>query len=102
MRTEISTLTWLSWLQQHEHSSASVSMAEKWLPKIKQVFRAVSYTQCMNISNAYWEEDFIYPTDDVKRAMLLLRTLDRILPPPTTISIIMSAFALASAIYYIM
>lgn len=58
--------TWLSWLQQYEHSNASVSMAEKWLPKIKQVFRVVSYTQCMNISNPYWEEGFVYPTDDVK------------------------------------
>ncbi|KAJ8655281.1 hypothetical protein O0I10_008969 [Lichtheimia ornata] len=89
---------------QHEHSNASVSLAEKWLPKIKEVFRVVSYTQCMNVSNPYWEEGFAYPTDNVKRTMLL--SLDRILPTTikttTNISIIMSALALASAIYYIM
>ncbi|KAI7877496.1 glycoside hydrolase/deacetylase, partial [Lichtheimia hyalospora FSU 10163] len=48
---------------QHELNNATVSMAEKWLPKIKEVFRVVPFTQCMNISNPYWEENFVYPTD---------------------------------------
>ncbi|KAI8336733.1 hypothetical protein BC941DRAFT_461567 [Chlamydoabsidia padenii] len=48
---------------QHELNDATVTMAEKWLPQIQQVFRVVPYNQCMNVSNPYWETSFVYPTD---------------------------------------
>ncbi|KAI7887329.1 glycoside hydrolase/deacetylase [Lichtheimia hyalospora FSU 10163] len=49
---------------QHEHSDATVEMAKKWLLKVQGVFRVVSFTECMNIPDPYWEENFIYPTDE--------------------------------------
>ncbi|KAI9278343.1 hypothetical protein BDA99DRAFT_491895 [Phascolomyces articulosus] len=49
---------------QHELNPNTVAMAEKWLPRLQKVFRVVSWSQCMNVSNPYWEEAFIYPTDD--------------------------------------
>jgi hypothetical protein len=48
---------------EHELNNATVSMAEKWLPQIQQTFRVVPYNQCMNISQPYWETNFVYPTD---------------------------------------
>ncbi|SAL98872.1 hypothetical protein [Absidia glauca] len=48
---------------QHELNDATVTMAEKWLPQIQQVFRVVPYNQCMNVSQPYWESNFVYPTD---------------------------------------
>ncbi|KAI8089481.1 uncharacterized protein BX664DRAFT_385962 [Halteromyces radiatus] len=48
---------------EHELNNATVSMAEKWLPQIQQTFRVVPFNQCMNISQPYWETNFVYPTD---------------------------------------
>ncbi|ORZ19361.1 hypothetical protein BCR42DRAFT_347855 [Absidia repens] len=48
---------------EHELHMNSVSMAEKWLPQLQQVFRVVPFNQCMNISQPYWETNFNYPTD---------------------------------------
>lgn len=48
---------------QHELNAATVNMAEKWLPKIKETFNVVPVHQCMNISQPYWEENFVYPTE---------------------------------------
>lgn len=48
---------------QHELNNSTVSMAEKWLPQVQQVFRVVPWNACMNVSHPYWEENFVYPTD---------------------------------------
>ena len=48
---------------QHELNAATVHMAEKWLPKIKETFNVVPFHQCMNISQPYWEENFVIPTE---------------------------------------
>ncbi|KAI9299944.1 hypothetical protein BJ944DRAFT_171609 [Cunninghamella echinulata] len=48
---------------QHELNNATVSMAEKWLPQVQQAFRVIPFNQCMNISQPYWESNFVYPTD---------------------------------------
>ncbi|EIE86973.1 hypothetical protein G6F46_003648 [Rhizopus delemar] len=47
---------------QHELNNATVSMAEKWLPEIQQVFNVMPWNQCFNISQPYWEKNFVYPT----------------------------------------
>ncbi|KAG2183396.1 hypothetical protein INT43_006402 [Umbelopsis isabellina] len=49
---------------EHELNNATVSMAEKWLPQLQETFRVVPVHECMNISNPYWEENFVYPTED--------------------------------------
>ncbi|CEG65024.1 hypothetical protein RMATCC62417_01896 [Rhizopus microsporus] len=47
---------------QHELNNATVSMAEKWLPQVKEVFNVMPWNQCFNISQPYWETNFVYPT----------------------------------------
>lgn len=49
---------------EHELNNATVSMAEKWLPQIKQVFNVVPVHECQNISQPYWESNFVYATED--------------------------------------
>jgi hypothetical protein len=49
---------------EHELNNSTVSMAEKWLPQLQQTFKVVPWNQCMNISDPYWETNFVYPTDD--------------------------------------
>lgn len=40
-----------------------VSMAEKWLPTLQQTFNVVTVQACMNVSQPYWEESWVYPTE---------------------------------------
>ncbi|KAI8887549.1 carbohydrate esterase family 4 protein [Backusella circina FSU 941] len=47
---------------EHELNNSTVSMAEKWLPQLQQVFKVVPWNECMNISDPYWETNFVYPT----------------------------------------
>ncbi|GAN03413.1 carbohydrate esterase family 4 protein [Mucor ambiguus] len=47
---------------QHELNNATVSMAEKWLPQVKEAFNVVPWNQCFNVSHPYWETSFTYPT----------------------------------------
>ncbi|KAI9013908.1 chitin deacetylase [Phycomyces nitens] len=48
---------------EHELNNATVDMTEKWLPKLQEVFNVVSVHACMNISQPYWEENWVYPTE---------------------------------------
>ncbi|KAI7877220.1 glycoside hydrolase/deacetylase [Lichtheimia hyalospora FSU 10163] len=48
---------------EHELNNATVTMAEKWLPELQKNFNVVNIQQCMNISQPYWETDFVYPTE---------------------------------------
>ncbi|KAI9478331.1 MAG: hypothetical protein EXX96DRAFT_608862 [Benjaminiella poitrasii] len=48
---------------EHELNSATVKMTEKWLPKIKKVFKVLPALACNNITQPYWEIDFTYPLD---------------------------------------
>lgn len=46
---------------QHELNSATIRMAEKWLPKIKNNFKVVPASACNEVTRPYWEEDVMYP-----------------------------------------
>ncbi|GAA5809825.1 hypothetical protein MFLAVUS_003240 [Mucor flavus] len=46
---------------QHELNNSTVSMAKKWLPKVKEAFNVVPWNQCFDISEPYWETSFVYP-----------------------------------------
>ncbi|KAI7907946.1 chitin deacetylase [Cokeromyces recurvatus] len=48
---------------QHELNNSTVSMAEKWLPKLQKTFNVVTIQECMNISQPYWETNWVYPTE---------------------------------------
>ncbi|KAI8393562.1 uncharacterized protein BYT42DRAFT_551471 [Radiomyces spectabilis] len=48
---------------EHELNNSTVSMTEKWLPKLQETFNVVSMHQCLNISQPYWEENWVYPTE---------------------------------------
>lgn len=48
---------------QHELNNATVKMAEKWLPKLQESFNVVSIQQCLNVSQPYWETNWVYPTE---------------------------------------
>ncbi|KAI8394321.1 uncharacterized protein BYT42DRAFT_487665 [Radiomyces spectabilis] len=50
-------------LLEHELNNSTVSMTEKWLPKLQQVFNVVPALACQNITHPYWEEQFVYPTE---------------------------------------
>ncbi|KAI8988043.1 hypothetical protein BDF20DRAFT_970080 [Mycotypha africana] len=50
---------------QHELNSATVSMAEKWLPVIQNTFNVLPATSCNGIEKPYWEENFVYPLRNV-------------------------------------
>ncbi|KAI8988555.1 hypothetical protein BDF20DRAFT_856389 [Mycotypha africana] len=47
---------------EHELNHATVQMAEKWLPKVKETFKVLPALQCNDITQPYWEEDFTYPS----------------------------------------
>ncbi|KAG2209155.1 hypothetical protein INT47_005447 [Mucor saturninus] len=47
---------------QHELNSATVRMAQKWLPQIKKVFHVVPALACNGITQPYWESGFEYPS----------------------------------------
>lgn len=48
---------------EHELNNSTVSMTEKWLPKLQETFNVVTVQECMNISQPYWETNFVYPTE---------------------------------------
>ncbi|KAI9483266.1 MAG: hypothetical protein EXX96DRAFT_499271 [Benjaminiella poitrasii] len=48
---------------EHELNNSTVEMTEKWLPKLQEAFNVVSIHECMNISQPYWETNWVYPTE---------------------------------------
>ncbi|KAI8878680.1 carbohydrate esterase family 4 protein [Backusella circina FSU 941] len=48
---------------EHELNNATVKMTEKWLPRLQGVFNVVPIHKCMNVSQPYWENNWIYPTE---------------------------------------
>ncbi|KAI8067632.1 uncharacterized protein B0P05DRAFT_475337 [Gilbertella persicaria] len=46
---------------EHELNNATVKMTEKWLPKLQETFNVKSIHQCLNISQPYWETNWVYP-----------------------------------------
>ncbi|KAK9721649.1 hypothetical protein K7432_003242 [Basidiobolus ranarum] len=47
---------------EHELDNATMSMAEKWLPKIRKAFKHVMpVATCMNMTTPYTETEFTYP-----------------------------------------
>ncbi|KAF7724205.1 hypothetical protein EC973_001224 [Apophysomyces ossiformis] len=49
---------------EHELNNSTVMMAEKWLPKMQQTFNVITPHACMNITEPYWETNFVYPTEN--------------------------------------
>jgi len=48
---------------EHELNNATVLMTEKWLPTLQKTFNVVTVQECMNISQPYWESQWVYPTE---------------------------------------
>ncbi|KAI8380968.1 uncharacterized protein BYT42DRAFT_634051 [Radiomyces spectabilis] len=48
--------------EEHENSNSTVSMAERWLPKLQKHFNVMPIHQCINDPKPYWEESWVYPT----------------------------------------
>jgi hypothetical protein len=46
---------------EHELNSATVNMTFNWLPIIQKHFNVIPALACNNVSNPYWEEQFVYP-----------------------------------------
>ncbi|EPB86539.1 hypothetical protein HMPREF1544_06706 [Mucor circinelloides 1006PhL] len=46
---------------EHELNSQTVGMTEKWLPKLQTVFNVIPALACNNVSQPYWEKQFVYP-----------------------------------------
>ncbi|KAI9499204.1 hypothetical protein BDB00DRAFT_948947 [Zychaea mexicana] len=47
---------------QHENSNSTISMAERWLPKLQQAFEVMPIHKCINDPYPYWEKSWAYPT----------------------------------------
>ncbi|KAI8984092.1 hypothetical protein BDF20DRAFT_816495 [Mycotypha africana] len=50
---------------EHELNHATVNMTEKWLPTIQKYFNVLPALACVNVSQPYWEESFVYPLSKV-------------------------------------
>ncbi|KAI9478627.1 MAG: hypothetical protein EXX96DRAFT_571605 [Benjaminiella poitrasii] len=46
---------------EHELNSQTVGMAEKWLPTVQKVFNVIPALVCNNVTQPYWEKQFVYP-----------------------------------------
>ncbi|KAL9552590.1 hypothetical protein MBANPS3_003701 [Mucor bainieri] len=40
-------------------------MTEKWLPEIQKVFNVLPALACNDVSQPYWEENWVYPTNNI-------------------------------------
>ncbi|KAI9278741.1 hypothetical protein BDA99DRAFT_422724, partial [Phascolomyces articulosus] len=49
---------------QHENSNSTVSMSERWLPKLQAAFDVMPIHKCINDPYPYWEQSWAYPTLD--------------------------------------
>ncbi|KAG1232257.1 hypothetical protein G6F68_019138 [Rhizopus microsporus] len=46
---------------EHELNNATVNMTMFWLPKLQKVFNVIPALACNNVTQPYWEEQFVYP-----------------------------------------
>ncbi|CAO0790882.1 unnamed protein product [Mucor circinelloides] len=46
---------------EHELNHATVNMTMKWMPTLQKVFNVIPALACNNVTNPYWEEQFVYP-----------------------------------------
>jgi len=44
---------------EHELNHATVNMTEKWLPTIQKVFNVIPALACNDVSQPYWEENWV-------------------------------------------
>jgi hypothetical protein len=49
---------------EHELNHATVNVSMHWMPKLQEVFNVVSALACNGITKPYWEESFVYPTNN--------------------------------------
>ncbi|CAO3633384.1 unnamed protein product [Mucor fragilis] len=50
---------------EHELNHATVNMTEKWLPTIQKAFNVIPALACNDVSQPYWEENWVYPTSNI-------------------------------------
>ncbi|KAG1146094.1 hypothetical protein G6F37_002215 [Rhizopus arrhizus] len=46
---------------EHELNNATVNMTMFWLPKVQKVFNVVPALACNNVTQPYWEQQYVYP-----------------------------------------
>ncbi|CAO3692067.1 unnamed protein product [Rhizopus stolonifer] len=46
---------------EHELNNATVNMTMTWLPKLQKVFNVIPALACNNVTQPYWETQFVYP-----------------------------------------
>ncbi|KAI8350132.1 hypothetical protein BD560DRAFT_376510 [Blakeslea trispora] len=51
---------------EHELNSATVNISMAWMPEIQKVFNVLPALACNGITQPYWEEDFVYPTTNIR------------------------------------
>ncbi|KAI8080268.1 uncharacterized protein B0P05DRAFT_490653, partial [Gilbertella persicaria] len=49
---------------EHELNHATVNMSMFWMPKLQETFNVIPALACNGITQPYWEENFVYPTDN--------------------------------------
>ncbi len=79
---------------EHELNNATVKMIEKWLPSLQENFEVVSIQQCMNVSQPYWESNWVYPTMENNTTAPITNTTSDV---PSTTTIILSSSAIPSS-----
>lgn len=48
---------------EHELNHATVNMTMFWLPKLQEIFNVVPALACNNVTQPYWEDQFVYPLE---------------------------------------
>ncbi|RCH97830.1 hypothetical protein CU098_001544, partial [Rhizopus stolonifer] len=51
---------------EHELSSKTVNMSMFWMPKLQETFNVIPALACNDITQPYWETDFVYPTTNIR------------------------------------
>ncbi|KAI8079042.1 uncharacterized protein B0P05DRAFT_614268 [Gilbertella persicaria] len=49
---------------EHELNHATVNMTMFWLPKLQKTFNVVSALACNNVTQPYWDEQYVYPLNN--------------------------------------
>ncbi|KAG2197606.1 hypothetical protein INT47_006669 [Mucor saturninus] len=61
---------------EHELNHATVNMTMKWLPTLQTVFNVIPAMACNNITQPYWETQYVYPTVNAPAATNVTSSAD--------------------------
>lgn len=50
---------------EHELNHATVNMTMTWLPTLQKVFNVIPALTCNNVTQPYWETQYVYPLSNV-------------------------------------